>query len=83
MGMAKRAFVAVTTRALIQRINRRLAKDERILKTARSQRTEQSVGKFFVVDLARNYIVEQDVHPETLGRELGVLDKWERVQDDE
>jgi len=83
MGKAKPTFIAITTRAMIQRINRRLAKDERILKAARSQRTEQSVGKFFVVDLARNLIVEQDVDPETLGRKLGVLDKWEMVQDDE
>jgi hypothetical protein len=83
MGKTKPAFVAVTTRALIQRINRRLAKDERLLRTARSLRVEQSVGRYFVVDLARNSIVQQRVELETLGRELGVLDKWEKVQDDE
>jgi hypothetical protein len=69
----------VTLRAVMQRINRKLAASGQKLKTARSPRTEQSVGRFFVVDEDRNWIVEQRVDPEALARRLEVLAQWEEV----
>lgn len=73
--------VPVTTRALIQRINRKLKPEQERLKTLRGDRWRGDLGDYFVVDFFTNRIVAQHVDPEKLGRELGVLQPWERVQD--
>jgi hypothetical protein len=70
---------SVTMRALAQRINRKLAKDNECLKKARSIRDELNVGQWFIVDLERNFVTAQHVEPEALGRELGVLQPWESL----
>ena len=78
--LAKRVTVPVTMRALIQRINRKLRADDELLKTARGPRAASSVGRYFICDPRRNSITRQRVDPEALGRELGVLAAWERVE---
>jgi hypothetical protein len=78
--LAKRTTVPVTMRALIQRINRRLKADGEMLKTARG-RAAFSVGQYYICNPQRNWIVKERVDPEALGRELGVLAAWERVED--
>ena len=77
--MAKSTKVPVSERALIQRINRKLRHDDEMLKVARGGRTEQSVGRYYIINFNRNWIVSQNVDPETVGRELGVLAEWEQV----
>jgi hypothetical protein len=81
--MAKKPVVGshapVTERALVQRINRRLAKDFETLKAARGGRWRSTTGDYYVVDLQRNAIARTNVDPEALGRELGVLHAYERV----
>jgi hypothetical protein len=67
--------VRVSLRALIQRINRQLAKEDEKLCKARVWNTD--TGDYYVVDLNRNVIVGQHVDPEVWGRELGVLHPWE------
>ena len=74
-------MVPVSERALIARINRRLQKDGRFLRTARSRAVASSVGQYYVIDTDRNWIVWQNTDLEALGRELGVLQPWERLQD--
>lgn len=69
--------VAVSERALIQRINRKLAPDLEQLKKNRSPGNE--LGDYYVLDLNRNFVTAQNVDPEALGRELGVLAEWETV----
>jgi len=71
--------VPVTMRALIQRINRILAKDTEKLKIPRSNRARQELGEFYVLDLRINGVLQKHVDPEELGRELGVLQDYERV----
>jgi hypothetical protein len=41
--------VPISTRALLQRINRRLAADGEVLKAARTAKVASSVGHYFVV----------------------------------
>lgn len=73
--------VPVTMRALLQRINRALALDAEVLKTARGQRAEMELGQFYTIDQRRNVIVDKDVDPEALARKLGALKEYEHVVD--
>jgi len=66
----------VTERALLQRVNRRLAKSGGVLRKALSP---EPLGAFFVVDTNRNIVANTHVDLEKLGRELGVLRSWEEV----
>jgi putative component of toxin-antitoxin plasmid stabilization module len=75
-------------RALVQRIDRRLAKDDQRLGATRSTREGMSnlrlnLGAYYVVDTNRNFVVATHVSPEDLGRELGVLKDWEALTEDE
>lgn len=87
MGKAKAkgglGKVPVTVRAVVQRINRKLAPEGEVLKTPRSTRLRQEVGDFYVLDVNHNWVTAKDVDPEELGRELEVLRPWEEVRDDE
>jgi len=79
--MAKARKLGVTTRAVIQRINRKLKPDLEGLKVSRSERMRLDVGQFYIVNYRMNVIRQHDVEPEALGRELGVLKDWEKVID--
>ena len=72
--------VPVSTSALIQRINRKLVRDGQIMKSARSARAAASVGRYYIVDTYRNLLVRDHCSPGAIGREMGVLAKWERVE---
>jgi hypothetical protein len=71
--------MGVTMRAVIQRINRKLAADKEVLKVARSERMRQAVGDYYVVDFRINGVLHHDVDPEAMARELGVLKGYEQV----
>jgi hypothetical protein len=68
-------------RALVQRINRKLARDEgQQLRAARTYTTD--TGNYFIVDCVGGrggFIVCGHVDPAKLARELGVLRAWEAV----
>jgi hypothetical protein len=72
----------ITQRALIARINRRLAKDDMILKAARGERMRQAVGDYYVVNVRINGVLQRykDCDPVEVARELGVLKEWETVR---
>ncbi|HTQ03027.1 MAG TPA: hypothetical protein VMI54_04195 [Polyangiaceae bacterium] len=73
--------VPVTKRALIQRINRKIADDGEVLKATRGERSRQELGDFYILDPNHNAIVNKHVDPEALGRELGVLKPYETLVD--
>ena len=70
--------IPVSTRALIARINRKLAHDNEKLCRSRSVQTQVSVGEYFIIDAMRNIIMHQHVGLESLGKELGVFKPYER-----
>jgi hypothetical protein len=74
--------VPVTTRALLQRINRALKKDDEMLKTTRGERGRSDLGDYYVLDLNRNFVTRHDVDPEALGRKLGVLKDFEHIEEE-
>jgi hypothetical protein len=79
--MLKEGKLPVSRRAVLQRINNRLAKDGEIVKKARA-RVETTVGEYFRLDVQRNYIVETHVDIEELGKELGALHPFEALTEE-
>jgi hypothetical protein len=85
--------VPVTMRALVQRINRKLAASEDLeksdwqLRAVRSAKWRQKWGDFIVVTdglRSEGYaagVEKTRVDPEKLGRELGVLRQWEKLEE--
>lgn len=79
--------VPVSERALLQRVNRRLAKDGEQLRTARRFRDgvdsheTSKLGRYYALDLSRNIVTAAHVNLENRARELGVLKAWEALQD--
>ena len=78
--------VPVPERALIQRLNRKLAKrNERLLKSRPAYDVaggdverlrpvfDPNLGEFYIVDTLRNLLASKDVSLEALAREEGVL----------
>ena len=72
--------VAVTERALVQRINRKLAKDQEVVKKARGAAT-RDLGDYYRLDAFRNAVMESNVDLEALGRKLGVLRVFEALKE--
>jgi hypothetical protein len=73
----KKATVPVSERALIQRINRALREDDRVLKATRGERARLDLGYFYILDTRRNFVVAKECNLEVIGRELGVLADYE------
>ena len=80
MAAKARLTAAVSTRALVQRINRKQAEAGRVLKKSRGARLIQDVGDWYVLDVNHNAIVAQRVNVESLGRKLECLAKWEHLE---
>jgi hypothetical protein len=80
---AKPRYGLVSRRALIQRINRKIAGDWEQLKTNRSERWYQNLGDYYVVNVERNFIVETHIDLEDYGRKVGVLKDWEKLEEGE
>jgi hypothetical protein len=82
--------VPVTARALFQRINRKLKENNQAIRTARgfwdgprSQNhwhEDNNLGRYYVIDVHRNALMDSHVNLEQLGRKLGVLAEWEKLQ---
>ena len=72
--------VPVSMRALLLRINRKLKKEQQVLKTLRGDRYERDLGRYYTVNVADNRIAATHVDPTVLGRELGCIHGDEHVQ---
>ena len=75
--------VPVSMRALIQRINRKLAHEEEMLKTTRGARAISRLGRYYRLNVNRNFVIDTRVDPVALARELGVLNHYEVVVEDD
>lgn len=79
MRRTKAKGVPVTIRALVQRINRKLAADGEILKASRGERARKDLGEYFVLNVRAGTVTKPAADPEGLGRRLGVLRTWEHL----
>jgi hypothetical protein len=77
--MVKKIKAGVSLRALLARINRKLAQQgEKVVKSR--PRDFTTLGEWFVVNVnPGHYVVRPDVDLEQLGQELGVLRPWEAL----
>ena len=71
--------VPVSERALVQRINRVLAKDYEVLRRPRG-RSRGELGRYYRLSTFHNVVKDKSVNLEALGRELGCLQEWERLE---
>jgi hypothetical protein len=78
--MAKSTTVPISERALIQRLNRKLASQDQKLLTARGSRMQLDVGRYYVVNRKHNWVEAKDIDLEEWGREHGALHLWERLE---
>lgn len=63
----------VSERAIVQRINRALKKQDACLRKARVD------DMHCIIDTRRNVVTHMDVNLETCARSLGVIDPWEQL----
>ena len=72
--------VQITKRALVQRINRYLAKENKALhQTGRSNRTEEQFGTYYIIDTAMNCVTADHIDLVEYGRQIEVLKLYEEV----
>lgn len=78
--------VPITERALLQRINRKLKKENQVLRTARgfwagpNWYEDNNLGRYYVIDIYQNMLVDHHVDIEEMGRDTGALAEWEALQ---
>ena len=73
--MSKQPVSPVSIHALRQRLNRRLASEGKALRTARSDRARERLGKFYVI--ADDKIIATNVDISALARKMNLLRAWE------
>lgn len=76
---AKPQKVAVSRRAVLQRVNRKLAPQLKALKAWRTSGLRYKAGDLFHLDLNRNAILNINVDLESFAREVGALQPWESL----
>jgi hypothetical protein len=69
-----RTKAKVTQRALIQRINRALLKDDEML------RYDRRDGSYMHINIPIGFCIEQDVNINALAKKLKVLKPWETTE---
>ncbi|MFO1042222.1 MAG: hypothetical protein U0941_10575 [Planctomycetaceae bacterium] len=79
--MKKGIKAVVSKRAVIQRINRKLATEGQKLKTSRSVSEQSNFGEFYIIDMTSNFVVAYPVDLTDTARELGCLGGWEAVEE--
>jgi hypothetical protein len=75
--------VPVTFNALLQRLIRRLIKDDRTIHSPKGRAERAELGSYYLVDLKKNVVVETKLTPaklEAMARQLEVLEAWEEVK---
>jgi hypothetical protein len=85
--MTKDEKVPISERALLQRLNRALAKEDLMVKKSRSKDQDsrgnyvyRELGEFFVVNTQRNVVDSKNIDLEDWGKKMKVLKPWERLE---
>lgn len=86
IGMAEQ-MALISEGALVRRVNRRLKAENHQMKRTRGfwagnhvhHYEDSNLGRFYVVDLMRNFVVDSFIDLEKYARDLGVMTKDEKV----
>jgi hypothetical protein len=71
--------VSVTTRSLLQRVNRALRPDQVLKSNRRSERMTEETGLYYVLDLKQKAVVQRHVDLEQFAKKLGAMQAWEEL----
>lgn len=71
--------VPVTRRAVMQRVNRKLAQKDEALRAWRTSSNEYSAGDLYHLDFNANAVLDVNVELEPFAREVGALQPWEEM----
>ncbi len=71
----------VSRRTLIQRINRKLAHENKVLRATRVRGYKAILGDYYIVNNNFNAITATHCDPAKLAKELGVLADYESIQE--
>lgn len=86
MSARKMTKVPITKRALIQRMNRILAKDDLKIFASRGARMIQEYGDYHMVNISKNHMagrfIQNDSQLEEYARELNAIAEWEHLASD-
>ncbi len=73
--------VSVSERALFQRIQRKLAKENK--KICRGRKAHPELGAYYIIDLSTSLVVEYPIDDiERLAREINTLAEYESLSDE-
>lgn len=73
--------VKISHRALMIRVNRKLAKKEQLLKKCKpSSAAYPDLGGYYVIDTMQNSVTSKNCNFEELAKELDVLKPWEELE---
>ncbi len=73
--------VPVSERALFARVDRTLKKRDEALRHCKEDSSSfNALGKYYIVDTARNVVVQDHVNLEGLATKLGILKSFEELK---
>jgi len=80
ISLVPHPLFTVTHRALLRRVNRRLAHRRRVMRTSTGWREIATLGHFCILSLDDGSVLDQGIGDLTaFARELGVMGVWESV----
>ena len=74
-------IVKITQRELVRRINQKIAKNIEGVKKSKDGETHNETDEYYTIEFDQNNIITTDVDIEKLGKELGVLKDFEKLED--
>lgn len=77
--MLKHIIMEISERALIARINRKLAHDGEKLRKSRGMQAYTNLGDYYTVDIKTNTLRRWFIDIEEFGREVGVMHRNETL----
>ena len=74
-------IVKITQRELVRRINQKLAKNIEEVMESRYGESNNETDEYYTIEFDQNTITTTNVDLEKLGKELGVLKDFEKLDD--
>ena len=74
-------IVKITQRELVRRINQKIAKNIEGVKKSGDGESQNEKDEYYTIEFDQNNIITTDVDIEKLGKELGVLKDFEKLED--
>jgi hypothetical protein len=82
MPVQEERTMPVSKRALVQRVNRVLVKQDERLLAIRSERWRRELGDYYTIIISMNAVRQKHVDLETMAKSLEVLKPYERLVDE-